>query len=310
MINKKLKVLIVCSKNSGQISPFITEQAEALIQTDKVEIDYFSIENKGWKGYLKSRKHLLLKIKQFKPDLVHAHFGLSGLLANLQRIVPVITTYHGCDINKASLRVLSIFPLLFSKFNIFVSEKQLKKVSLIVGKFMVLPCGIHFSNFYPIDKLEARKELGWSVEQKAILFSSNFSRPEKNPTLAIEAMKLLKDFELIELKGFTRREVCLVMNACDAGLLTSTREGSPMFIKELMACKRPIVSTNVGDVAELISNIEGCEIVNFEVSEVAKAISKVSLFKRVEYPTESYNKIDNINVAQTLLKIYQTAVKK
>ena len=310
MVNKKLKILIVCSKNSGQISPFIAEQAEALNQTNKVEVEFFTIENKGWRGYLKSRKHLLLKIKQFQPDLLHAHFGLSGLLANLQRIVPVITTYHGCDINKASLRVLSVFPLLFSKFNIFVSDKQVNKVWLIAGKFMVLPCGIHLSNFYPIDKLEARKELGWSAERKVILFSSNFSRPEKNPSLANEAIKLVNDFELIELKGFTRREVCLAMNACDAGLLTSIREGSPMFIKELMACKRPIVSTNVGDVSELISNIEGCEIVNFDASDVAKAISKVTLFKCVEYPTESFNKIDNINVAQTLLKIYQKVVKK
>ena len=35
----------------------------------------------------------------FKPDIIHAHYGLSGLLANLQRSIPVVTTYHGSDIN-------------------------------------------------------------------------------------------------------------------------------------------------------------------------------------------------------------------
>ena len=38
------------------------------------------------------------------------------------------------------------------------------------------------------------------------------------------------------------------MNACDVALLTSIHEGSPQFIKEALACNRPIVSTDVGDV--------------------------------------------------------------
>lgn len=305
-----MRVLIVCSKNSGQISPFISEQAEALKRTNQVEIDLFTIENKGWKGYLKCRKTLLAKIEQFKPDLLHAHFGLSGLLANLQFKVPVITTYHGCDINKLSLRVFSVFPLLFSKYNIFVSAKQFQKVRLIAGKSMVLPCGIDFSDFYPIPKQEARQKLGWAADRKAILFSSNFNRPEKNAALALEAIKLMPGYELIELKGFSRQDVCLAMNACDAGLLTSIREGSPMFIKELMACKRPIVSTNVGDVTELIGSIEGCEIVGFEAKEIQTALIEVCKHTQVDFPHEKYKKIDNVNIANSLLNIYQTAIKQ
>lgn len=310
MENKKIKTLIVCSKNSGQISPFISEQAEALTQTNQVDVEFFTIENKGWKGYLKSRKLLLNRVNKIKPDVLHAHFGLSGLLANLQFRIPVITTYHGCDINKRSLRLLSTFPLVFSKFNIFVSAKQLQKVAGIAGKSKILPCGIHFSDFYPITKHEARQKLGWNDERKIILFSSNFSRPEKNAALAIEAVKTMPGYELIELKGFTRDEVCLAMNACDAGLLTSIREGSPMFIKELMACKRPIVSTNVGDVSELISGIDGCEVVGFDAKEIQKALIKVCQYTQVDFSDEKYNKIDNVNIANSLLQIYQTVIKK
>lgn len=305
-----MRVLIVCSKNSGQISPFISEQAEALKRTNQVEVDLFTIENKGWKGYLKSRKALLTKIEQFKPNLLHAHFGLSGLLANLQFKVPVFTTYHGCDINKLSLRVLSVFPLLFSKYNIFVSAKQFQKVRLIAGKSMVLPCGIDFSDFYPIPKQDARQKLGWPADRKAILFSSNFNRPEKNAALALEAIKLMPGYELIELKGFSRQDVCLAMNACDAGLLTSIREGSPMFIKELMACKRPIVSTDVGDVTELIGSIEGCKIVGFDAKEIQTALIEVCKHTQVDFPDEKYKEIDNVNIANSLLNIYQTVIKQ
>ena len=50
----------------------------------------------------------------------------------------------------------------------------------------------------------------------------------------------------------------LYMNACDVLILASEAEGSPMVIKEAMACNLPIVSTDVGDVAEVIGGTAGC----------------------------------------------------
>lgn len=46
-----MRVLIVCSYNSGKISAFITEQSDTLIKLG-VEIDYFPIVGKGLIGYL------------------------------------------------------------------------------------------------------------------------------------------------------------------------------------------------------------------------------------------------------------------
>lgn len=304
-----MKLLIVCSSNSGQIATFVQEQGEALKDAG-INVDYFGIEGKGWKGYLKSRKMLLHKIKEYQPDLLHAHFGLSGLLANLQRKIPVVTTYHGCDINTLNLRLLSVFPLLFSKFNIFVSLNQSEKVKYIAKKHAILPCGIDFKMFYPMDKQSAREELAWSTNKKYVLFSSSFSRFEKNAQLAIEAIQKLDNYELIELDGFNRDEVRLMMNACDVGLLTSLREGSPMFIKELMACKRPMISTNVGDVAEQIEGIDGCVIIDYNPESVIKALKQLEKFEQIDFPKEKYLLIDNKNIASQLIDIYKNIKTK
>lgn len=302
-----MKILIVCSINSGKISPFITEQVNALLKYG-IEMDYFTIYQKGVRGYWKSHKPLLNKIKEFQPNIIHAHFGLSGMLANLQRKIPVVTTYHGCDINKLSLRVFSFFPLLFSRHNIFVSRKQVQKVRLIARRHSIIPCGVDFDIFYPISKQEARSELGWNESEKIILFSSEFSRKEKNAVLAQDALHLLPEYKLVELKNFSRHEVFLALNACDAGLLTSIREGSPMFIKELIACERPVVSTDVGDVSELINNTKGCNIVPFNAEKIAEALKQSVSFKKIEYPKEILSKIDNNKIAKRVLAIYQSII--
>ena len=151
----KMKILIVCSKNSGNIAPFIVEQVDSLIKAGFL-MDYFTIESKCWKGYLKSRKSLLSKIKEFKPDLIHAHYGLSGLLANLQRRVPVVTTYHGSDINDRRVYPFSRLCMMVSKQNIFVSKniafKSLKRDLKNRKNYSLIPCGVDINLFVPMDK--------------------------------------------------------------------------------------------------------------------------------------------------------------
>lgn len=298
-----MKILIVAAYNKAYFAPFILEQAVAL-EKQGVEIGYFGIVGNGISGYLKNRQLLIKKINEFQPDVLHAHFGLSGLLSNLQRKVPVVTTYHGCDINKSSLRKLSYLSLSLDAYSIFVSKKQLEKLRYIPQSSKIIPCGIDFDKFYPQDKIEARKTLGLSENKKYVLFSGAFDRPEKNAILAQDAIKLLNNVELVELKGFSREEMLLWMNACDVGLLTSVREGSPMFIKELLACNRPIVSTDVGDVRENIADIKGCYIVPFDKEAVAKAVSEAFQYENTVVPNDFKNQFDNNKISEKLIEIY------
>ena len=215
---------------------------------------------------------------EYNPDIVHAHYGFSGLLANLQRKVPVITTFHGSDINLITNRPFSVLTSLLSKSSIFISQKLSRKL-IIKGRSAIIPSGVDLDLFFPVDKVESRKQLGLPIHEKLVLFAGSFDNRIKNYPLAKAATDSLNNVRLIEMKGYKRKEVALLMNACDVALLTSIHEGSPQFIKEALACNRPIVSTDVGDVRILMENVEGCFIAKPDSVDIAGKISQAMHFE-------------------------------
>lgn len=309
-----MRVLFVGSYNKGFFSAFIYEQAEAL-KRQGVEVDYFGVVGHGVLGYLHVLGDLKQKIKKFQPDIIHAHYGLSGLLSNLQRRVPVVTTYHGSDINEKKVRRISRLSVLLSKWNIFVSQKN---VDMIRPKrhFSLLPCGIDLTDDQLITTEEARKMLGWSANRVAFLFSSSFVTKVKNYPLAREAVEkymadTATDAELIELVNMNRQEVNLRMCAVNALLLTSFREGSPQVIKEAMACGCPIVAVDVGDVKERTSGVEGCFIVEPKADQIADALKKAVAFQGKTKGRERIIELglDNQHIAGQLVEIYKQVLK-
>lgn len=300
-----MRILIVASKNSGKLSPFVLEQANAL-QQKGIEVDYFGIVGKGIKGYLQAFVPLCKKIKEFQPDLIHAHYGLSGLLANLQRKVPVVTTYHGSDINVLSVLRFSKFAMRLSKWNVFVSQRNIDIVQP-KNKFSLLPCGIDMDNFTLRSKQSARKALGWDLQKRYVLFAGAFDNTVKNAPLAQQTMDLLPGVELVEMKGFTREQVANLFFAADALLLTSYTEGSPQVVKEAMACNCPVVSVDVGDVSERLQHVACSFVTERMPKELAEALKKVLYHPILSNGREELIKqgLDNKIVVGQLLEIYK-----
>ncbi len=302
-----MRVLIVANYNKDQFTPFITEQVDSL-KSLGVDVDYFGVVGKGNLGYLKNRKKLIRKIKGFQPDIIHAHYGLSGLLANLQRKIPVVTTYHGTDINNDKVFRYSKISIFLSSFNIFVSEKNRTKAKQ-TKKQALIPCGVDIDLFKPIEKQDAREKLGYKQEDKLVLFAGAFDNKLKNAELAKEAITQLGDVKLIELKGYTRQEVALLMNAVNTVLMTSFTEGSPQFIKEAMACNCPIVSVDVGDVKEIASDVKSCFISDYDVSEIAGNLQKaISLDKTTSRDRIIKLGLDSKTIAKKIIGIYKQVV--
>jgi glycosyltransferase involved in cell wall biosynthesis len=289
---------------------FIYEQVSELEESD-IFFDFFYIKEKGIYGYLKSIIKLRKKINTGEFDLIHAHYGLSGVVATFQRKIPLIATFHGCDINRKNLNILSSFVALFSQANIFVSEDLKNKIFVKTPKkTAMIPCGIDLKRFQPRAKQEARAMLKLDSSKRYILFSSAKEVPVKNYSLARQTVDHFPQVELLELSEKTREEVSLLMNACDMFLMTSFREGSPQTIKEAMACNCPIVSTDVGDVRWVIGNTDGCYFCSYDLTNVAEKIQMALEFAQTKGRTNGRERIielglDSETIAGKIIEVYK-----
>lgn len=315
MDKDKIKVLIVASDKSGKFAPFIEEQITALEEYGVVVVRY-PVTRKGIVGYLQEVPSLRRMIKRERPNVVHAHFGLSGLLANLQRMVPVVTTYHGSDINNPTTLRFSKMAIWLSKHNIFVSKRNIN-IAQPKKNYSLLPCGVNLQVLQDNHPKTERVEKMLKEGKINVLFAGAFDNNVKAPQLAKQTIEILSQVldgvNLIELKGYTREEVAMLMHSCNALLMTSRTEGSPQVIKEAMVCGCPIVSVDVGDVAERIEGVDGCFVVKSrEPAAIADALKKAVVF---EGRTNGCERIiamglSNEQVVRQLLTIYQGLNKK
>lgn len=331
-----MKLLVIASDKGGHFVPFIEEQITAL-HARGVQIVRYGVTGKGITGYLRELPALRRLIRAERPDIIHAHYGLCGLLANLQRMVPVVTTYHGSDINVPRILRISKIAMRLSAHNIFVSARS---ASLAMGngqwtmesnsqspianslkkRSTLLPCGVNLTDDQLLSRSEARKALGIANDAQIVLFAGAFDNAVKDAPLAQAAVAALPASTLYtlhltpilqELRGFSRAEVNCWMCAANALLMTSKSEGSPQVIKEAMACGCPIVSVDVGDVAERTSGVEGCYVVRTrEPKDIAEALQKAIAF---EGKTNGREKImemglSNEQVAKRLMAIYKQLV--
>ena len=299
-----MRVLIVARYKEKGFAPFVDEQVAALVEAG-IECRLFPVKSNN---YFRFYPELKRTIRSFHPDIVHAHYGLCGLFANLQRRVPVVTTYHGSDINDPKVRRLSKMAIRLSAYNVFVSQKNID-LARPKKNYALIPCGINLDDFPLVGKEEARKEMGLDTEGKYVLFPGAFDNPVKNASLAQAAVSQLPGVQLLELKGFSRPQVALLMQAVDAMIMTSITEGSPQVVKEAMACGCPIVSVDVGDVRARIGGIEGCFVSDSRRPEqLTVLVHRALSFRERTSGRERImaDGLDNRSVVKRLLTVYES----
>jgi len=103
------------------------------------------------------------------------------------------------------------------------------------------------------------------------------------------------------------RDIPLYMSACDALVFTSMQEGSPNVVKEALACDLPVVSVSVGDVAQHIQNLDGCELCLDDSPEtIAAALGRVLRRDGRIAGREAVQALDENVMTRKVLNIYKS----
>ncbi len=305
-----MKVLFVSSGKAGDVGHVVRNQGESL-RAAGVEIDYLTIRP-GTAGYIRAIPIIRRTFMEGRHDLVHAHYSLSAFSSTLAGVRPMVVSLMGSDTftplpARTLIRILSL-----KRWDGTIVKTAEMKTRLKLERAIVVANGVNLDRFTPLEKMEARKLLNISPEKKVIVFVASKNRPEKNLPLAMEAVSLLNDssIEFMHLHDKQNAEIAWHLNAADLLLLTSTREGSVNVIKEAMACNCPIVSTDVGDVREVIGGTAGCFISGHDSRSIADMIREALSFGG---RTEGRARIkdlglDSESVARRIIDIY-TSVK-
>src|ERR1700730_11991642 len=218
-------------------------------------------------GLLKGAVRFQRLIRTVRPNVVHAHYGtVTGLFSIFRSRLPVVITFRGSDLNPSSefsslrgivSRVLSHLAALWAAEIICVSKELRGRLWWCRRKVEVVPSGVDLEEFRPMNRDAARLRLGWSPDERLILFNHGLGRtPNKRLDLVEAAGALLRGriptIRLVVLEGSVPIDrVPEYLNASDAVVVASEHEGSPNIVKEALACNVPVCSVRVGDVAEM-----------------------------------------------------------
>ncbi len=305
-----MKVLFVSSGNKkNAISPIIKNQGESL-KKQNINLEYFTIKGKGIRGYLSSIIKLRKYLKSNSFDLVHVHYSLSAIVASLAGTKPLVVSLMGSDV-KAN----NWFKWILYFFNYFLWSAVIVKSedmysSLGIKNAHIVPNGVNMDRFKPIDKDFSVDKIKWDRSKKHILFAAHPNRPEKNFKLTKDAFSMIdnNNIELHYLDNVSNDMMPYYYNAADVVMLTSLWEGSPNAIKEAMACNRPIVSTDVGDVQKIMDDVDGCFIAQNTKEDVSK-----QMIKALNYNTQTKGRkkiyyLDDMVIAEKIVKIYKEII--
>ena len=289
---------------------FVEEQVRSLVARG-LEIEVLHLLRPGRRSrYLWGPIAIERAMRRFRPDVIHAHYGLTGALAVRQRSVPVVVTYHGSDVTVPWQRRISRFAARRAAANLVVAEPQ--RALLGAPRTQVVPCGVDPTVFHPHSREEARARLGLDPSEPWILFAGAFANPVKNYSLLQAALGRppQRAVRVKEITGMTRAEVASWMAAVDALVLTSHREGSPQVVKEALFCGLPVIGVPVGDVVDRIGGIDGCRVVDPEPSAVRAAIDDVlSRRARIQLMDEQLAEFRLDRIAERIEAIYSEVMR-
>lgn len=316
---------VIPGEPGGSTFVFAKRQAVSL-QKAGVEVKTFFLASRTspvllFKEWLRLRS----EIRNFKPHLIHSQYGtITAFLCAFGTSLPLVVTFWGSDLNPVPSinRLRALIGRVFSNLaalraaHIICVTRQLKdRLWWGRNRATVIPGGVNLNVFHPRCKDEARFALGWTHADPTILFNAGKFPEVKRLDLAEAAAEAAKSFcaniRLVVLRGGVDPEaVPLFLNAADCLLVTSDWEGSPNIVKEALACNLPVVSVDVGDVAERLEKVTPSRIVRRDPHQLGAALAEVLSFKCRSNGREMIQEFSEEREAERIRIIYEGVTRR
>ncbi len=256
-----VRALIVTNMYPSPARPalgsFVADQVQALRGLADVELELFAFAPGGGGGaYLRAARELRRRYRRTRFDVVHAHFGLTLWPSLAVSAAAHVVTLHGTDLVHPRSRRLTLagLPLVDLPATVSASLADLVPGWAVRREVAVLPCGVDVQRFHPIGREQARRALGLDPKGRYLLFPADPRRKEKRHDLALA---LAEEVPLLTLGNVEPSQVPLWVNAANAVIVTSDREGFGLAVLEALACEVPVLSTPTGIAPDALAGVPG-----------------------------------------------------
>jgi glycosyltransferase involved in cell wall biosynthesis len=306
---------------------FVAEQVQALQRLGiRVDIEVVA-QSRGVKDYLLAALRVRRRARTGRYDLVHVHYGLTALSARFVG-APRVLSLYGSDINARWQQVLTRLGWGGTAARIYVCRALARTAHDRDG--VVVPSGVDFDLFAPVDRAQARGALGLGPDEPVVLFGGDPGRPVKGYDVFTDVLAALRGRGiparelLLAEPGQNRSDVPRKFAAADVLLFTSRKgsEGSPGVVKEANAMGLPVVSVAVGDVAEVLAEVRPSAVVEFPrpwgdaaararlVSALADRTTDVLRAHDRSNGREVTTWLESTAVARRIVGVYRTVLRR
>lgn len=271
-----MRALVVTNMHPTAARPalgrFVADQVAALRRIEDVEVELFAFPP-GLRSYPRAARELRRRFRGERFDVVHAHFGLTAWPALAVRGAPHVVTFHGTDLAHPRSGRLSRAVLPLVELAATVSASLARERIAGAGtrrRVAVLPCGVDLERFRPLPRAEARARLGLDPHAPCLLFPADPARAEKRHD---RALAVAGDVPLLTLGDIDPDEVPLWVNAANAVLVPSEREGFGLAVLEALACDVPVLATPVGVAPLALGGVAGAHCGAFDAQAWRAALA-------------------------------------
>ena len=249
---------------------FVRDQVDALRDLDGLQVELYEFPP-GGNGLRRAFVDLRRRYAGERFDVVHAHFGLSAWPALAVRAGARALTVHGTDVRHPRTRQATRAVLPFMDVLGAVSASLACELPGRAARrrAQVLPCGVDLDRFGALPRQRARLELGLDPDRPYLLFPADPTRAGKRYDRALEVAGEVK---LLTLGGIDPEQVPLWINAANAVLVPSEREGFGLAVLEALACDVPVLATPVGVHPEALADVSGSLCAPFDLARWRAAL--------------------------------------